>query len=76
MSNRLIISDDDHLQAHVHLERIKAIASAVCVVERMSTCDALADHSLENLMVMIDCELDAAESVLARTEKLTEGIAS
>ena len=72
MSKQLIISADDHLKAHVHLERIEAIADTVCTLERMGTCNALSDHSLENLMETIKSELDAAEAVLGQVEKLAE----
>ena len=58
------ISDDDHLQVHVHLGRIKAIADIICTLDRANECEGLFPHTLENLAETIDSEVNAAKELL------------
>ncbi len=73
MTNKFIISDDDNLQIQCHLDRIKAIADAVRMLDmhrELSANQGFAPHTLGNLMSTIDSEISGAGKVLDRVEKL------
>ena len=75
MTNKFIISDDDSIQIQCHLDRIKAIADAVRMLdmhEDMSANQGFAPNALGNLMHTIDSEISGAGKVLDRVEKLDE----
>ena len=58
------IDEDYVIQAKVRLDRIKAIAESLVTVDREGDLDSLDEHTVLNLIEIIDSQADEAKALL------------
>ncbi len=71
----LMISDDDHLQTGIHLDRARAIADIIGTADSefsIAAAEGLHKHTLSMLTNMIGAELETAGEVLDRVQAVKE----